>query len=92
MHGAAATKLVGGGRRDAGRRGATAGLQRLPREEGFEDFLGAPVLLHETWVLKRGGMGDLGGGWLEHPRPWLGAQWVGLFLRVPSCPEPPGAP
>ena len=62
VHGAAATELIGGGRRDAGRRGATAGLQRLPREEGFEDFLGAPVLLHETWMLKRGGMGDLGGG------------------------------
>ena len=25
-----------------------------------------------------------GSGW--------GAQWVGLFLGVPSCPEPPGAP
>ena len=23
---------------------------------------------------------------------WLGAQWVGLFLGVPSCAEPPGAP
>ena len=28
---------------------------------------------------------------LEHPRPWLGAQWLGLTLGVPSRPEPPGA-
>ena len=39
-----------------------------------------------------GGMGGFGGGWLEQPRQWWGAQWAGLFLGVPSCPEPPGAP
>ena len=42
-------------------------------------------------MVRRGEMGDCGGGWLEHPRPWLGAQWPGLALEVPSCPEPPGA-
>jgi len=25
-------------------------------------------------------MGGLGGGSLEHPRQWLGAQWAGLSL------------
>eukprot|EP00964_Phaeocystis_antarctica_P079979 scaffold49881_cov58-Phaeocystis_antarctica.AAC.4 len=48
VHGAAAPELVGGGRRDAGGRGASARLQRLPREEWLEDFLGAPMLLHEA--------------------------------------------
>ena len=24
-------------------------------------------------------IGDLGGGWLKHPRQWLGAQWPGLL-------------
>ena len=35
---------------------------------------------------KRGEIADFGGGSLEPPRPWLG-----LALRVPSCPEPPEA-
>ena len=39
-------------------------------------------------MLKRGEMGGFGGGSLEHPRQWLGAQRPGLFLGVP---EPPGA-
>ena len=34
-----------------------------------------------SWMAKGGGMGDHGGGWLEHPRPWRGAQWAELFLR-----------
>ena len=42
--------------------------------------------------LKGGEIGDFGGDWLEHPRRWLGAQWAGLLLGVPRCPEPPGAP
>ena len=25
-------------------------------------------------------------------RPWLGSQWPGATLRVPSCTGPPGAP
>ena len=45
-----------------------------------------------AWVVKGGNIVDLevdhsgprGGGW--------GAQWLGLTLGVPSCPEPPGAP
>ena len=43
-------------------------------------------------MVKGGDIGNLGGGSLEHPRQWLGAQWAGLFLGVPSRPEPPGAP
>ena len=43
----------------------------------------------ERW---RDALGGFGGGSLEHPRRWRGAQWAGLFLRVPSCLEPPGAP
>ena len=34
---------------------------------------------------------DFGGRSLEPPRRWLGARWLGLTKRVPSCPEPPGA-
>ena len=39
-----------------------------------------------------GEIGGCGGGSLKHPREWLGAQWADLFVGVPSCPEPPGAP
>ena len=42
-------------------------------------------------MVKRGEIGDFGGGSLEQLRPWLDAQWLGLTLGVPSCPEPPGA-
>ena len=38
-------------------------------------------------MAKRGD--SFGGG---YPRQWQGAQWAGLFVRVPSWPEPPGAP
>ena len=31
-----------------------------------------------TCVVKGGGIGGFGGGWLEHLRQWLGAQWPGL--------------
>ena len=37
----------------------------------------------------------LEGGWLEHPRQWLDAQWAGLSLGAPSGPsgpKPSGAP
>ena len=44
-------------------------------------------------MVKCGGTGDFGGGWLERPRQWLRAQWPDLY---PGCaeppPEPPGAP
>ena len=43
-------------------------------------------------MVKRREMGGFGGGWLEHPKWWLGSRWLGLALGVPSCPEPPGAP
>ena len=43
-------------------------------------------------MLNGGETGGFGGGSLEQPRRWLGAQWAGLFLGVPSCPGPPGAP
>jgi len=43
-------------------------------------------------TVKGGGLGDFGGSSREPPRQWLGAQWLGLILGVPSCPEPPGAP
>ena len=38
-----------------------------------------------TWIVKASAVGGFGGGWLEHPRQWLGAQWVSLFLGVLSC-------
>ena len=42
---------------------------------------------------KRDGIGGVGGGWLEHPTRWLGAQWPGLSppLGVPSCQARPRA-
>ena len=43
-------------------------------------------------MVKRRGMGGFGGGWLEHPRRWLGSRWLGLALGVPICLEPPGTP
>ena len=43
-------------------------------------------------MVNGGGIGGFGGGSLEHPRQWLGAQWAGLFPGGPSQPEPPGAP
>ena len=45
-----------------------------------------------AYMVKGGEKGGSEGGWLTHPRPRLGAQWAGLFLGVPSCPEPSGAP
>ena len=96
VHGAATHELVGGRRCDGGGRGSSAGLRCLPREEWFEDLLGAPVLLHEACVVKGGGISGLGGGLgcggLEQPRRWLAARWAGLSLGVPRGPEPPGAP
>ena len=37
---------------------------------------------------ERVGVGGFAGGALEHPRPWRDVQCLGLFLGVPSCPEP----
>ena len=55
-----------------------------------EDERRAAVLAGDALVRPaRGEMGGFGGGWLEQPRQW---QWDVLFLEVPSCPEPPGAP
>ena len=62
VHGAATHELVGGRRCDGGGRGSSAGLRCLPREEWFEDLLGAPVLLHEACVVKGGGISGLGRG------------------------------
>ena len=43
-----------------------------------------------TWTVEGSGIGDIGGGWLEHPRQWLGAKRAGLFEEPPG--EPPGVP
>ena len=53
-----------------------------------------PLYLGEPGRPKAGGgIGDLGGGSLEQPGQWLGAQWPWPHpLEVPRCPEPPGAP
>ena len=59
----------------------------LPRED--LDNTGAPQ--PDAWMVRRSEIGGIGGGLLEQTRRWLGAQWAGLFLGVPSCPEPPGA-
>ena len=44
------------------------------------------------WMVKRIEIGGFAGGALEHPRPWLDVQCLGLFLGVPSCPEPQQEP
>lgn len=41
---------------------------------------------------KGSAIGDVSGGWLEHPRRWLSAQWDGRCLGALSCYVPPGAP
>ena len=43
-------------------------------------------------MAKGSGIGGFGGGSLEHPRPWLGAQRAGLAPGVPGCLELPGVP
>ena len=43
-----------------------------------------------AYMVNGGENGGFGGGWLEHLRQCLGTQCAGLFLGVPSCPEPPG--
>ena len=39
-----------------------------------------------------GGIGSFGGGWLEHPRRWLGARWADSPPGIAHRPELPGAP
>eukprot|EP00964_Phaeocystis_antarctica_P136642 scaffold101094_cov32-Phaeocystis_antarctica.AAC.1 len=39
-------------------------------------------------MVRGGGIGGCGGGWLEHPRQWRGAQWAGLSS---GSVEPPRA-
>ena len=48
--------------------------------------------VRETYTVKGSEIGDFGGSSLEPPRRWPGAQWLGLAVGVPGCPEPPGAP
>ena len=47
------------------------------------------------WWSKAGRIGGFGGGWLEHPRPWQGAQWAGRFpsgcLAADGVPGRPSA-
>eukprot|EP00964_Phaeocystis_antarctica_P027194 scaffold15318_cov36-Phaeocystis_antarctica.AAC.2 len=64
---------------------------RRESEEGAVERTGLIGDAH-TWMARRSGIGDLGGGWLEHSRQWLGSQWPGLTVGVTRCPEPPGAP
>ena len=47
--------------------------------------LSASSCCRSVCMVKGGEMGGFGGGWLEHPRQWPGAQWVGLS---PGSGEP----
>ena len=86
----------------ATREGSTASMERKPLSQSSCVLTPAPAprsnaLAHapplgRTCTVKGGEIGSFGGGWLEHSRQWLGAQRAGLFLGVPSCPEPPGVP
>ena len=42
-------------------------------------------------MTRRGGVGHVGGGSLEHPRQWLGVQWLGLSLSPAGSVESPRA-
>eukprot|EP00964_Phaeocystis_antarctica_P002623 scaffold1371_cov55-Phaeocystis_antarctica.AAC.7 len=42
--------------------------------------------------VKGGGIGGLGGGWLEHLRRWLSGRWAGSPAGSAHRPGPPGAP
>ena len=44
-------------------------------------------MLRRACMVKGGEIGGFGGGLLDHPRQWLGTQWAGLSLGVPSRPE-----
>ena len=35
-----------------------------------------------AYTVKGGEIGGFGGGWLEHPRQWLGGQWPDLSPRA----------
>ena len=41
--------------------------------------------IKSSGIVKSSGIGDFGGGWLEQLRRWLGSQWPGPTLGVPSC-------
>ena len=45
------------------------------------------VVADAAWTVKGRGVGDVGGGSLEHPRQWLGGQWTGLS-RLGSAEAP----
>ena len=60
-----------------------------------EEVAGAVADEQKNWsclMVKGGEIGDVAGGSLEHPGPWLGSHWPGPTLAVPSCTGPPGAP
>eukprot|EP00964_Phaeocystis_antarctica_P144552 scaffold110362_cov63-Phaeocystis_antarctica.AAC.1 len=66
-------------------------VQRLDPERGLLPVAGGEhdlLLLEGACMVKGGEIGGFGGGWLEHPRRWLGAQRAGLS---PGSTEPPRA-
>jgi len=71
--------------------------KRLPSERettSFEAMQMARKRKRPGWSKAVSDIGGRGGGSLEPGTQWqwLGAQWRGLLLEVPSCPEPPVAP
>ena len=72
---------------------STSSLPRLYLCSDGQHAVGLVVRVEaRAYMVKGGEKGGSEGGWLTHPRPRLGAQWASLFLGVPSCPEPSGAP
>ena len=63
-----------------------------PRPNLERELEGERIVEGPEWCHRGGEIGGFGGGSFEDLRQWLGAQWAGFFLGVPSCPEPPGAP
>eukprot|EP00964_Phaeocystis_antarctica_P102278 scaffold67640_cov63-Phaeocystis_antarctica.AAC.3 len=40
-----------------------------------------------SYMAKGGEIGGFGGGWLEHPRQWLGTQWPGPLTGSAGLPR-----
>ena len=97
-------RLLEGEARLARSRHLALGLSATPTEgthpavvalRGFAPEL-AVRLRAARLMVKNSGVGDFGGGWLEHPRPRLDTHWPGPSpwecRTAQSCPEPSGAP
>ena len=66
------------------RRRPSARAEQAQRSGHAMTFLGRGLDSRTKWNRRT----SFGGSSLEPPRPWLGAQWLGLTPGVSSCAEP----